>query len=142
MCESGRELSCVGGCINEIDGGEGDDLISSPYYDYFGLAVADIDRMCPRYDCDNVNEDYCLSNDEGATLADHGGIARGAKLSIFDVLDNASGIGIDLAANGMWEPAMEAGSKLHSNSWGSMTHCDLTPLDILFDDFMYNVSTK
>lgn len=34
---------------------------------------------------------------------------------------------------------MEAGSKLHSNSWGSFDYCDYSAEDVLFDDFMYRV---
>ncbi|CAN0281458.1 unnamed protein product, partial [Ectocarpus sp. 13 AM-2016] len=37
----------------------------------------------------------------------------------------------------MWEPAMEAGSKLSSNSWGVYAYCEYLSFDVLFDDFMY-----
>lgn len=46
-------------------------------------------------------------------------------------------IGIDMAGNGMWEPAMEAGSKLSSNSWGIFAYCEYLVYDVLYDDFMY-----
>ncbi|CAN0356769.1 unnamed protein product, partial [Hapterophycus canaliculatus] len=98
----------------------------------------DLDRLCPRFYCDGLAEEYCLSDDTTENLVDHGGLARGAKLSIFDVLDDYSGgLGIYMAGNGMWEPAMEAGSKLHSNSWGSYEYCDYDTLNVLYDDFMY-----
>ncbi|CAN0135192.1 unnamed protein product [Ectocarpus fasciculatus] len=37
----------------------------------------------------------------------------------------------------MWEPAMEAGSKLSSNSWGISAYCEYFASDVLYDDFMY-----
>lgn len=103
---------------------------------------ANLDRLCPRYDCDGLDEAFCLSDDEDVTLAEHGGVARGAKLAIFDLLDDYGGIGIELAGNGIWEPAMEAGSKLHSSSWGGLYECQYTPTDVVYDSFMYNVRAE
>lgn len=140
-CEDGRETSCVGGCIDTDDLDGQDDLISSWEYNYLFLPVSpvDLDRLCPRYECDEQDEEYCLGDDAGVTLAQHGGMARGAKLAIFDVLDDYTGLGIYMAGNGMWEPAVEAGSKLHSNSWGSSASCLIQPQDVLYDDWMYKV---
>lgn len=143
-CTDGREVSCVGGCIDADAVFAGDDLLSSweSFYTNLPFAPVDLDRLCPRYDCDGVDETFCLGNDAGVTLAEHGGIARGAKLAIFDVLDHFGAIGIELAGNGIWEPAMEAGSKLHSSSWGGLNECRYLPMDVLHDSFMYNVRAE
>lgn len=142
-CEAGRELSCVGGCIDPDDD-DGDDLVPEDtfYWYYSGAADEDLDRLCPRYDCDGFEDDsvYCLDDDEAKTLADHGGVARGAKLAIFDVLDDYTGIGVVMAGRGVWDPSIEAGAKIHSNSWGSSSFCVYDFLDVIADDFMYVVS--
>lgn len=124
------------------DGDSGDDLLPA-WEDVYWFArsdAADLDRLCPRYDCDGQSDLFCLSNDESTTLTEHGGIARGAKLAIFDIVDAYTGIGTEMTGNGVWEPAMEAGSKLHSNSWGSSQFCEYLPSDVLYDSFMYDVS--
>lgn len=141
VCGEGKELSCVGGCVKSKDADGEDDLLSE-WEDVYLFAphdAVDLDRLCPRYDCDGLGEKYCLDDDEGSTLAAHGGIARGAKLAIFDILDEYYGIGVEMAGSGIWEPAMEAGSKLHSNSWGNSHFCEYLPSDVLHDNFMYNV---
>lgn len=137
-CPSDRVLSCVGGCISE-NAVFGDDLVSS-----FSqlLAQADLDRLCPEYDCDGWDEEVCLSGDAATTLTEHGGVARGAKISIFDVFTNSFTFGTYLAGNGMWEAPMEIGGKLHSNSWGGDLGCRVDAYDILYDEFMYEVSDK
>lgn len=144
VCGKGREVSCVGGCIESNDADGEDDLLTS-WEDVYLFAphdAVDLDRLCPRYDCDGQAEVYCLDDDEGSTLAAHGGIARGAKLAIFDILDEYYGIGVQMAGNGIWEPAMEAGSKLHSNSWGNSQYCEYLPSDVLYDNFMYTVRNR
>lgn len=134
-CTSDRVLSCVGGCIDETSF-FGDDLISS-YYQQNELA--DLDRLCPAYDCDGLSDDVCLSDDAATTLTEHGGVARGAKVSIFDVITDSSGLGIYLAGNGLWKPTLEIGGRLHSNSWGSDSLCMVDSLDGLYDEFMWEV---
>lgn len=143
VCEAGREVSCVGGCIDPDAAFDEDDLIPSfaSFYSDVPFPAVDLDRLCPRYDCDGQDEELCLDDDASVNLADHGGIARGAQLSIFDILDDYTGIGISMAGNGIWEPAMEAGSKLHSNSWGGSYYCEYMPSDVLYDGFAYDVST-
>lgn len=64
--------------------------ISSIYW-YLGYDALDLDRLCPRFDCDGLAEEYCLSDDTTETLVEHGGMARGAKLAIFDIMDNYGG---------------------------------------------------
>lgn len=102
----------------------------------------DLDRLCPAYDCagQTSESDLCLGDDPSETLTENGGIARGAKLSIFDVLDDDGGLGVILAGNGVWAPALEAGAKVHSNSYGADTQCTVIPRDVLLDDFMYKVN--
>lgn len=144
VCGKGKELSCVGGCVDSKNADGEDDLLPD-WEDVYLFAphdAVDLDRLCPRYDCDGLEEEYCLGDDAGSTLAAHGGIARGAKLAIFDILDEYYGIGIEMAGNGIWEPAMEAGSRLHSNSWGSSQYCEYLPSDVLRDKFMYTVREK
>ena len=128
-------LSCVGGCISAS--ASYDDLVST-YIQYFTL---DLDRLCPSfiYCASLINEELCLDDDVAETLTEHGGMARGAKLAIFDIFHEDIG-GLDVAGNGMWEACTDAGCKLHSNSWGADVYCDMREWDLLYDDFMYNVS--
>lgn len=129
-CEDGQTLSCVGACIDAT--GSDDDLVSYYYQAY------DIDRQCPLFGCDDDTE-ACLGDDVGTTLAENGGMAQGAKLSIFDGFYGEFGL-MDYAGNGLWEPCVEAGCKIHSNSWGGAGTCDPSASDLLYDDFMYQVT--
>lgn len=131
-CGTGKTLSCVGACIDAT--GSDDDLVS--YYSQY----ADVDRLCPMLGCDDETE-ACLGDDVGATLAENGGMAQGAKLAIFDVFLGDTAL-VDYANNGLWEPCLEAGCKIHSNSWGGDGECLLSASDILYDDFMYKVTPK
>lgn len=131
-CDTGSTLSCVGACIDAT--GSDDDLVTY-YYQY-----ADIDRLCPMLGCDDDSE-LCLGDDVGATLAANGGMAQGAKLAIFDIFAGEAGM-TDIVGNGLWEPCLEAGCKIHSNSWGGSGMCLLSTIDIAYDDFMYQVAPK
>lgn len=137
-CPSDRVLSCAGGCIDEY-GLYGDDLVS---YTSQTSALADLDRLCPKFDCDGMSSDVCLSDDTGTVLADHGGMARGAKLSTFDVFAEDSSVGTYLPGNGLWQPPLEIGGRLHSNSWGGDLDCRVDAFDIMYDTFMYEVSDQ
>lgn len=137
-CASDRVLSCVGGCIVE-NSLSGDDLVSASLQNSL---QADIDRLCPKYGCDGWGDEVCLSDDAATTLAEHGGMAPGAKISVFDVLTETITIGTYLAGSGLWDPAMEIGGKLHSNSWGGDLDCQVDFLDVLFDRWMFNVSDE
>eukprot|EP00752_Nemacystus_decipiens_P004360 g3984.t1 len=128
-CEAGKTVSCVGGCVDDGPGSD-DDLVSF-FYQY-----ADIDRLCPAYGCDPETDDVCLSGDVSETLTQNGGMAQGAKLAIFDVFHESYGL-LDFLGNGAWEPCAEAGCKLHSNSWGGDVECLITPLDLMYDEYMY-----
>ncbi|CAM9855742.1 unnamed protein product [Laminaria digitata] len=133
---SGTEVpGCVGGCVDVDSTSWGDDLLTLlPYHLGYD---ADIDRLCPMVDCDEETDERCLSDDVGQTLADHGGMAQGAKLAFFDVF--AGNVSLtSFVGNGLWEPCLEAGCKIHSVSIGADTECAVAARDVVFDDFMYN----
>ena len=127
-CESGKVTGCGGGCISS------DGLATDDDADDEG-----IDRLCPMFDCYPADEEQqCLDDDVSETLSEHGGMAQGAKLSMFDIFKGDYSYG-DLAGNGLWEACLDAGCKIHSNSYGADKRCELSPLDIVYDDFMYQV---
>ena len=129
-CDAGQTLSCVGACIDAM--GTDDDLVTYYYQAY------DIDRQCPMFGCDDDSE-ACLGDDVGATLAENGGMAQGAKLSIFDVASDEDFLS-DYAGNSLWEPCLEAGCKIHSGSFGTDGTCELLATDVVYDEFMYQVT--
>ena len=135
-CNGTKVLGCVGGCIDPDGTRSTDDFVSAAYQTSY---VEDIDRICPMFECDDETEQWCLSDDVGETLSEHGGMARGAKLAIFDAFSRDLSV-VDFPGNGLWEPCLEAGCKLHSNSWGVDLMCEVASLDIERDDFMYKVS--
>lgn len=135
-CNETKALGCVGGCIDPDGSRATDDFVSSYYQTFY---EEDIDRICPMFECDDEAEQWCLSDDVGETLTEHGGMARGAKLSIFDTFSGDLAL-VDFPGNGMWESCLEAGCKLHSNSWGGDLMCTVAPVDIEHDNFMYKVS--
>ena len=134
-CSIPDVLGCVGACISDSSAYDDDDLLT--YYD--PSHSADLDRLCPSFDCGEYGEEVCLSEDVEQTLADHGGMAQGAKLAIFDMFYGEVGLG-SFAGNGVWEACLEAGCKVHSNSYGADLLCEMSELDLEYDDFMYNVS--
>lgn len=125
-CEAGKILSCVGDC--KVDNS-------------FGTDDDDIDRLCLDFGCDADTNELCLGNDVGQTLTDNGGAARGAKLAIFDVFFKEAGLS-DYPGNGLWEPCAEVGCKLHSASLGGEPDCEVDSIDILYDEFMYQVMRR
>ena len=134
-CDGTKVLGCVGGCIEPDGTRSTDDLVdygSQTSYD------EDIDRICPMFECDDEAEQWCLSDDVAETLTEHGGMARGAKLAIFDTFSGDLAL-VDYPGNGLWEPCLEAGCKLHSSSWGGDYMCSVDTLDVVYDDFMYKV---
>lgn len=135
-CAGTDVLSCAGGCIDDNSISITDDLL--PLYEQIFTSI-DIDRICPLFDCDETVSELCLSEDVAQTLTDNGGMAQGAKLSIFDVFYEETGLS-DFPGNGLWEPCMDAGCKLHSNSYGGDLLCSSSSIDAEYDDFMYNVS--
>ena len=138
-CGGTEVLGCVGGCVDADRSSWGDDVLTSlPSYSHFDV---DIDRLCPMLDCDEETDPRCLSDDVAQTLTDHGGMARGAKLAIFDVFAGELGL-TDFAGNWLWLPCMEAGCKIHSASLGADNNCLVDSLDIAYDEFMYEVSCR
>lgn len=135
-CNDTKVLGCVGGCIDPDGTRSTDDFVPSYYQTFY---AEDIDRICPMFECDDEDEQWCLGDDVGETLSEHGGMARGAKLAIFDVFSREVGL-VDFPGNGLWEPCLDAGCKLHSNSWGGDLMCAVDAQDVVFDDFMYKVS--
>ena len=133
-CSGSNDLGCVGGCINPVS--PTDDLLSSSSQ----LFHVDLDRLCPSFDCGGYGEEVCLGDNVDKTLTEHGGIAQGAKLAIFDIFYDDLGLG-SYAGNGVWEACLEAGCKIHSNSYGGDNVCEIGAADVEYDDFMYNVST-
>lgn len=135
---SGTEVpGCVGGCIDADRTSWGDDLLTLlPEFSHFDV---DFDRLCPMVDCDDTTDQRCLSDNVGQTLADHGGMAQGAKLAFFDVFADDFSFR-QYVGNGLWEPCLEAGCKIHSVSIGADHGCMVHDLDVLYDEFMYNVS--
>ncbi|CAM9311880.1 unnamed protein product, partial [Hapterophycus canaliculatus] len=134
ICEDGKVLGCAGGCIDDDADDITDDLVSASASVEF-----DIDRLCPAFGCDDETYEYCLSDDTSQTLTENGGMAQGAKLAIFDVGYELV-ILANFAGNGLWEPCVEVGCKIHSNSWGSDNECQLSTMDVQYDDFMYKAS--
>ncbi|CAM9868950.1 unnamed protein product, partial [Ascophyllum nodosum] len=133
-CSSPDVLGCVGACISDSAAYVYDDLFTYDYQSDF----PDLDRLCPSFDCAGYDEEVCLSDDVEQTLTDHGGMAQGAKLAIFDMfVDDVASLG-DYAGNGVWEACLEAGCKVHSNSYGGDYLCEMSELDAEYDDFMYN----
>lgn len=132
-CSGSDVLGCVGGCISTA--ASDDDLLSSEEQALF----VDLDRLCPSFDCGGYPEEICLGDDVDETIIEHGGMAQGAKLAIFDIFYDDFGLG-SLAGNGVWEACLEAGCKIHSNSYGGDNLCEMSETDVYYDDFMYNVS--
>lgn len=128
-CDSDEVPGCVGGCVTS-------DIETLTQNGFF-----DLDAFCPMYDCDGNGASCpdCLGDNPAETLRQHGGIAPGAKLSVFDTsytgIDNL----ISLAGNLVWESAKATGARIHSNSWGAATLCQLTEEEYLYDTFMYEV---
>lgn len=127
----GNELpGCAGGCIATSDV---DVLSNNGYFD--------LDVFCPMHDCDGYGSSYsyCLSDDPVETLHQHGGVAPGAQISVFDGSYTGFDGYMELAGNLVWLSAVDTGATVHSNSWGAGTLCQVTEDDILYDTFMYEV---
>ena len=130
----GDELpGCAGGCI-----------AGSTINENLGDGMFDLDLFCPTYECDGegFSYSYCLGDDPVETLRQHGGVAPGAQIAVFDASYTADGgfFVAEFGGNLVWESAIGTGAKIHSNSWGFHTFCQLTENDFLYDTFMYEVS--
>ncbi|CAM9668187.1 unnamed protein product, partial [Laminaria digitata] len=132
-CSGAKRLSCVGGCIDDDSVYATDDLLTLHDQIY---GTVDIDRICPMFGCDDATFEVCLGDDVSETLTDNGGMAQGAKLAIFDIFFEDGALAF-YAGNGLWEACLDAGCKLHSNSYGSEELCTLSSMELVYDDFMY-----
>lgn len=131
VCGDGEELGCLGGCFESS-------VLDAMIED---TTRVDIEALCPAHDCDGFDTDLCF--DDGAEmLATNGGVAPGAKISVFDVIsDDSLTVWAFLAGNGLWDAAEETGCKVHSNSWGTTeSNCEVDVFSVLFDTYMYEVS--
>lgn len=126
-CDTGRELGCLGECMTTAEA---------------NAAVEDVllqwKVLCPQFDCDESGG-TCLSEDVAETLESNGGVARGAKLSIFDASTNGAAMWAFVAGNGLWNATVGTGCVLHSNSWGSDADCAIDSATVAFDQYMYEV---
>lgn len=131
-CSGTDELGCTGGCLNTSFIST---HVNNEYYPF------DLEVLCPQYGCDGLGESHklCLDADVGSTLTENGGVAPGAKLSIFDSSADGEGIWASLAGNRVWSATDGTGCKLHSNSWGGESYCTVTSDCVLYDTYMHNV---
>lgn len=131
-CDNNTELGCVGGCFNDSY------IVTLNANGYYPL---DFDTWCPQHDCDGYGADFeiCLDEDIAARLTANGGIAQGAKLSIFDASSDGYSIWPALAGNDLWKLTEETGCMLHSNSWGGDSYCTVTSDCAIYDQYMYEV---
>lgn len=128
-CGDGEELGCVGGCF---DSELLDDMASDDLFDF--------DTFCPAHNCGGFDSELCL--DDGLEmLTKNDGVAPGAKISVFDVIsDDSLTVWAFLAGNGLWDAAENTGTKVHSNSWGTIElNCEVDASSVLFDTYMYEV---
>lgn len=126
-CGDDEGLDCLGGCLTY------EDMVDMLYN-----AELDFEMLCPTFDCDNMGEP-CLTDDVGETLAENGGVAQGAKLSIFDVSANGRSIFAYLALTGLWDSTIGTGCFIHSNSWSSDGYCSVSSESMAHDEYMFEV---
>ncbi|CAN0079431.1 unnamed protein product, partial [Hapterophycus canaliculatus] len=128
-CYDDELFGCAGGCITPSDV---DSMLGNGFFD--------LDLFCPTYDCDgNTALSYCLSDEPVQTLHQNGGVAPGAKVSVFDNSYTDDDVYGYLAGNLVWDSAKETGAKIHSNSWEAITFCQITELELMYDTYMYEV---
>lgn len=130
-CSRDEVPMCVGGCMSTAEATE-----------YLANGIFDGETFCPTYDCDGYGaaSDYCFQSDALETLAQNSGIARGARLAIFDYSYTGDDSYVYLAGNFVWYSAFGTDAKIHSNAWGYVYTCEVTEFEILYDTFMYEVS--
>lgn len=127
-CEAGSEVGCVGKCLTPAEAAEAASSNLLPW-----------NILCPQFNCDG-SVGACLSQDVSETLTDNGGVARGAKISVFDVSIDGTAVWASLAENGLWDATEGTGCMLHSNSWGGDGNCNIDSETAAFDQYMYEVS--
>lgn len=127
-CDTDETLGCIGTCLSAID-----ELFVQPDGSIMW------DTLCPQFDCDAAAGDTCLGQDVSATLTESGGVAQGAKISVFDASVDGLEVWASLALNGLWESTNGTDSFVHSNSWGSDNDCNVDSQTVTYDEYMYEV---
>lgn len=130
LCDAGDVLGCIGECMTtaEADAASTDSFLTW-------------NTLCPQFDCDSLG-DPCLDGEVAQTLTDNGGVARGAKISIFDVSIDGSAVWGSLAENGLWNATSGTGCMLHANSWGGDADCNVDAETVAYDTYMYEASRR
>ena len=125
-CAANETLGCIGKCLSAAE-------------ETFLLAdnSSTWDTLCPQFNCENGTP--CLGEDVSATLTESGGIARAAKISVFDISSDGRNLYAEQALNGLWESTKGTNTFLHSNSWGSDNDCNVDFRTVAFDEYMYEV---
>lgn len=131
-CPAGQVSGCVGKCLTIEEATKPRD----------GGAF-DLDTRCPAFGCAENGSEHtsgCLSNDATRNVEQSGGVARGAKLAVFDVSGGGQWRSMEVG-NDLWAVSAETGAKVHSNSWGMAdAWCAFGEWDVQYDAFMYEVS--
>ncbi len=130
-CGDGEELSCFGGCFESM---VLDDAATNTEFN--------VQTFCPAFDCDGLGDGHLLCFDDAVeTLTTNGGVAQGAKISVFDVIsDDSLLVYASVAGNGLWDAVENTGCKVHSNSWGSTgSTCETDVFTTAYDGYMYEV---
>jgi len=133
-CGEGEELSCFGGCFE-----------SAVLNDAATNAEFNIKTFCPAFDCDGLGDGHPLCFDDAVeTLTTNGGVAQGAKISVFDVIsDDSLLVYAFVAENGLWDAVEKTGCKVHSNSWGTTgATCATDVFTVAYDGYMYEVGER
>lgn len=125
-CSSDENLGCIGTCLSALEEAS---LLPD------GTAMWD--TLCPQFGCDATAGDTCLGADVGETLTENGGVAQGAKISVFDASVDGLLVWASLALNGLWESTDGTDSFVHSNSWGSDNDCNVDSQSVAYDEYMY-----
>lgn len=124
-------MGCAGKCLSS------DTSESSGEEDEYGIPP--LDRLCHMFDCEGaIEESQCLGDDVADTVAEHGGMAQGAKIAVIDIFWGTTSYG-DLAGAGLFQASMPTGAKVHSNSWGIDKRCLNEALNVVYDAFMFEV---
>ena len=126
-CATNETLGCIGTCLSVA---EETSLLADDFLTW--------DTLCPQFNCDYFG-DPCLGEDVSATLTESGGVAQGAKISVFDVSVDGQNVSAHLVMNGQWESTIGTGSFVHSNSYGSDIDCNVDSQTVAYDEYMYEV---
>lgn len=127
-CSEEEELGCIGGCVSEVNL---ESMLDNNELDW--------DALCPQHECDGLSGS-CLGEDVAETLTSNGGVAQGAKLTIFDASADGDSMWTNLALNGLWDATSGTNAFLHSNSLGGDGACNVDSECITYDQYMYDVS--